>query len=58
MALGWYESGMDFADALHLALADTDQGLATLDRGIKRHAARLQLEDRVLLLEPSSGPAS
>lgn len=34
-ALDWYEAGMDFADALHLALAGRSIGLATLDRGIR-----------------------
>ncbi len=58
LALNWYEAGMDFADALHLALAGSEQGQATLDRGIRTFAERLQLEHRVVLLEPASGSAA
>jgi predicted nucleic acid-binding protein len=32
-ALRWYEAGMDVADALHLALAGSEQGLVTLGPG-------------------------
>ncbi|HEX5488136.1 MAG TPA: type II toxin-antitoxin system VapC family toxin [Rhodanobacteraceae bacterium] len=31
-ALEWYESGMDFADAMHLAGCADDQAFATFDR--------------------------
>ena len=55
-ALDWYERGMDFADALHLALAGADQGLATLDRGIRAGAERLKLSHRVVLIAPDSDP--
>ena len=50
-ALNWYEQGMDFADALHLALAGPEIGLATLDRGIPTWAKRLGVSHRVLLVE-------
>lgn len=49
-ALDWYEAGMDFADALHLALAGSEIGLATLDRRIATLARRLDLGYRVVLL--------
>jgi predicted nucleic acid-binding protein len=49
-ALDWYEAGMDFADALHLALAGPVVGIATMDQGIQVMAARLKLPDRVVLL--------
>lgn len=55
LALNWYEAGMDLADALHLALAGTEIGLATFDRGIRLCAERLQLGHRVILLGASPG---
>ena len=32
VALDWFEQGMDFADALHLAAADDCEAFATFDR--------------------------
>jgi predicted nucleic-acid-binding protein len=40
-ALDWYEHGMDFADALHLATAQGCDGFATFDRDFIKTAARL-----------------
>jgi predicted nucleic-acid-binding protein len=40
-ALAWFEGGMDFADALHLAAARDCDGLATLDRDFIKVAARI-----------------
>ena len=40
-ALRWFEQGMDFADALHLAAAKDCDGLATFDRDFIRTAARI-----------------
>jgi predicted nucleic acid-binding protein len=40
-AIDWYERGLDFADALHLALAREAEGLATFDARLARRAARL-----------------
>ena len=37
-ALRWYEDGMDFADALHLALSASDEGLVTFDKSLSRKA--------------------
>lgn len=48
-AIDWYEAGMDFADALHLALSG-NAGLATFDQGIKTFADRRQLLVPVALL--------
>lgn len=39
-ALGWYEEGMDFGDALHLAMSAQDQALATFDRDFAKLAKR------------------
>jgi predicted nucleic-acid-binding protein len=40
-AIGWHESGMDFADALHLARSARCESLLTLDRGLVKRSARL-----------------
>ena len=40
-ALAWFESGMDFADALHLAVADGCDGFRTFDTGLLKAARRL-----------------
>ena len=40
-ALGWFEQGMDFADALHLAIAQDCDGLVTFDRDFIKTAARI-----------------
>ena len=48
-AIDWYEAGMDFADALHLALAG-DAGLATFDQGISTFADHHQLPMPVVLV--------
>jgi predicted nucleic-acid-binding protein len=40
-ALDWYERGLDFADALHLASAAGAERFATFDRSLIRRARRL-----------------
>jgi predicted nucleic-acid-binding protein len=40
-ALDWYEGGLDFADALHLAAAAGAGRFATFDRALIRRARRL-----------------
>lgn len=40
-AIDWYERGLDFADALHLALAREAEALASFDVRLARRAARL-----------------
>jgi predicted nucleic-acid-binding protein len=40
-AFDWILDGLDFADALHLAQADPQDGLATFDRGLARVGSRL-----------------
>lgn len=39
-ALRWYEEGMDFGDALHLAMSAQDEALATFDRDFAKIAKR------------------
>ena len=41
LALDWFDQGMDFADALHLATARHCDGFATFDRDFIKTAARL-----------------
>jgi predicted nucleic-acid-binding protein len=40
-ALDWFEAGLDFADALHLAAAGEGETFVTFDQGLLRRAARL-----------------
>jgi predicted nucleic-acid-binding protein len=40
-ALEWYEHGLDFADALHLASSGRAETFATFDRALRRKARRL-----------------
>ena len=40
-ALDWAEQGLDFADALHLAAAQAQQGFVTFDKALARAARRL-----------------
>ncbi|MFN0318015.1 MAG: type II toxin-antitoxin system VapC family toxin [Burkholderiales bacterium] len=40
-ALRWFEGGMDFADALHLALSAKDEQFATFDRALEKRAKKL-----------------
>lgn len=47
-ALGWYESGMDFADALHLA--NSSGQFATFDQHLSKKAKILYAPQTVILL--------
>ena len=40
-AIAWYEQGMDFADALHLASSTSCSGFATMDRRMTAKAGSL-----------------
>jgi len=40
-ALRWYEEGMDFGDAMHLALSARDERFVTLDKPMEKMARRL-----------------
>lgn len=39
-ALGWYEEGMDFGDAIHLALSAGDDKFVTFDERFAKRAAK------------------
>ena len=49
-ALSWFRSGMDFADALHLASSASVNGFATFDRGLAKTAATIPEAPEVLRL--------
>jgi predicted nucleic-acid-binding protein len=40
-AIQWHEGGMDFGDALHLALSATDERLLTFDRSLAKLSERI-----------------
>ncbi len=40
-ALRWYEAGLDFGDALHLALSSKADGFATFDQELRKQAGKL-----------------
>ncbi|MCP4398671.1 MAG: type II toxin-antitoxin system VapC family toxin [bacterium] len=50
LALTWYEAGMDFADALHLASSLDVQGFATFEKKIQKKALALQIPHNITLL--------
>ncbi|MDX8377866.1 MAG: type II toxin-antitoxin system VapC family toxin [Mariprofundales bacterium] len=50
LSLEWYENGMDFADALHLAMSEQYSQFATLDKKMYLTAKRIGVSARVLLL--------
>jgi predicted nucleic-acid-binding protein len=47
-ALANYAQGLDFADALHLALSQTDQAFMTFDKAFVRRSAKLATMPEVL----------
>lgn len=49
-AITWYEQGMDFADALHLASSVSCSGFATIDCRMTSKASRLAAGYRVVAL--------
>lgn len=51
LALDWYEQGIDFGDALHLASSPIEsEGFVTFDKGIKNAIHRLNLDYSLILL--------
>lgn len=46
-ALGWFASGLDFADALHVASSPQVDRFVTFDRAFIRRAAKAHLTPRV-----------
>lgn len=50
-AINWYEKGMDFADALHLASSCEVKGFATLDGKMSRKALQIAPTQNILLVK-------
>ena len=46
-ALRWYEEGMDFGDALHLAMSAGDARFASFDKAMEKSATRIGALPRV-----------
>ena len=52
LALRWYEKGMDFADALHLAISiGSADGFSTFDRKFANVAKRLGIKQKLYFLQ-------
>jgi len=49
-ALEWYEAGMDFADALHLASSLETSGFSTFDKALVNTAKRINVSQMLILL--------
>jgi len=49
--INWYENGMDFADALHLASSWEVKDFATLDGKMSRKALQIALTQNILLVK-------
>jgi len=45
IALDWFEQGLDFADALHLASSSRAERFATFDRKLAKLAGKLQAKE-------------
>ncbi len=51
LALRWYEEGMDFADALHLAISiGSADGFSTFDKKLANTAKRLSVKQKIYFL--------
>ncbi|MDD2850800.1 MAG: type II toxin-antitoxin system VapC family toxin, partial [Desulfuromonadaceae bacterium] len=50
LAIIWYEQGMDFADAVHLASSSSCSGFATMDRRMSAKAAKVAAEYKVMTI--------
>ncbi len=49
-AVDWYKGGMDFGDALHLALSAGDDTFITFDRALEKAAAQKNVSPKVQVL--------
>jgi predicted nucleic-acid-binding protein len=49
-AIIWFEQGMDFADALHLASSTSCSGFATMDRRMTATASRVAVGYKVVAI--------
>jgi predicted nucleic-acid-binding protein len=49
-AVNWYETGMDFGDALHLALSAGDDAFATFDKALGKVATQSGVMPQIRVL--------
>jgi predicted nucleic-acid-binding protein len=49
-AIDWFEQGLDFADALHLASSSLPDGLATMDRRLFTKAEQIGCDRRITVV--------
>lgn len=52
-AINWYESGMDFGDALHLALSEDEQTFVTFDQALGKKATKQGIAPKIQVLKRS-----
>lgn len=52
-AISWYESGMDFGDALHLALSEGEQTFVTFDKALGKIATKHGIAPKIQVLKRS-----
>jgi predicted nucleic-acid-binding protein len=52
-AINWYESGMDFGDALHLALSEAEQTFVTFDKALGKLATKHGIAPKIQVLKRS-----
>lgn len=50
-AINWYESGMDFGDALHLALSEDEQTFVTFDKALGKMATKHGIAPKIQVLK-------
>ena len=53
-AIQWYEAGMDFGDALHLALSAGDEAFVTFDKAMEKIAMQQDTAPAVKVLRRSA----
>lgn len=53
-AIKWYEAGMDFGDALHLALSEGDEVFVSFDKAFGKIAAKYDTAPAVQVLRRST----
>ena len=52
-AIKWYEAGMDFGDAMHLALSEGDEVFVSFDKPLAKIATQYDIAPVVLVLRRS-----
>ena len=52
-AVTWYNNGLDFGDALHLALSAGDEAFVTFDKTLQKTATQQAISPKVQLLNNS-----